>query len=83
MILLTSRRIRAIIAACHTDIDVMLALRAHRIRYTYTTETGELSIRIPTRKGAVRIVRGSRPGALVINNTSPVPFRPALHSEEV
>jgi hypothetical protein len=57
--LLTAGRIRSIIAGAMTEKDVENSLRAHRIRYTYTTETGYLSIRIPTRSGCVRVYRSA------------------------
>ena len=57
MILLSSSRIRSIIADCKTEIDVIAALRYHKIKYTYSTDLGNLSIRIPCRKGYIRIYR--------------------------
>lgn len=55
--LVNSSRIRSIVADCKTEYDIVLALRSHKIKYTYTTETGILNIRIPYRKGCIRIYR--------------------------
>lgn len=81
MILITAARIRSLISACRTDADITAMLRGHKIRYTYTTEGGELAIRIPTRKGALRIIRNA-PGKMIIHNSAPVPYYPTLYSEE-
>ena len=52
-----SNRIRSIVSECMTEADIMSALRYHKIRYTFSTETGFLNIRIPYRKGCIRIYR--------------------------
>jgi len=57
MIGITSARVRAIVTDCTTEMEVAKTLRKHRIKYTFTTETGTLSIRIPCRTGAVRVYR--------------------------
>ena len=77
-------RIRSMIAGCRTERDIESLLRSHKIRYTYTTETGYLSIRIPCRKGCIRIYRTcSRSCPFQVRNDSPVPFLPVpvLHNE--
>ena len=47
MIIITPARIKAIVADCKTDADLVSNLRYHKIRYRYTTETGFLSVVIP------------------------------------
>lgn len=61
-ILLSASRVRSIIADARTDKDLELMLRAHKVRYTYTTETGHLAVKVPTRTGAVYITRAPRVG---------------------
>ena len=57
MIGINADRIRSLVSECHTEPEVVAALRSHKIKYTYTTETGTLSIKVPCRKGSVRIYR--------------------------
>ena len=57
MIKVSAARIRSLIAGCMTEMEVTSVLRSHKIRYTFTTETGILSIRIPCRKGSVQVYR--------------------------
>ena len=78
--IITAARIRSIIADARTERDVTDALRRHRVPYTFTTETGSLSIRIPCRAGAVHVFRsGSAP---VVAPVIPCPFRsPVLHND--
>ena len=74
----TSKRIKSMIADCRTDADLVGILRAHKIRYTYTTETGTLSVKIPCRKGAIRIYRTcSRSAPYMVTSVTPSPFVPA------
>jgi len=54
-ILISSARIRRIIADAITPADVVDLLRCHGIRYSFTTEGGALHIRVPVRTGTVRI----------------------------
>ena len=71
----TAERIRSIIADCRTEADVVRSLRYHKIKYAFTTETGYMSIRIPCRKGAVRIYRTcSRSAPLRMISSSPLPY---------
>lgn len=73
-----TKRIKAIIAGCRTDADLVGILRSHKIRYSYTTETGTLSVKIPCRKGAIRIYRTcSRSAPYMVTTVSPSPFIPA------
>lgn len=53
--LLSAARIRRIISACNTEADIQATLRAHCIPFSYETATGTLSIRIPARRGCIRI----------------------------
>lgn len=78
MIMISAKKIRSLLARCRTETDVITALRSNKIRYSYTTETGNLSIRIPYRKGVIRIIR-ENPGRMIINNPAPVPFCPAVN----
>ena len=55
--LITADRIRSILDDVHTETDAALALRRHRIRYTYSTAGGALHIRIPSRAGTVTVTR--------------------------
>lgn len=57
MIIITPNRIKAIIAECKTDADLVANLRHHKIRYRYTTESGFLSVVIPCRTGSIRVYR--------------------------
>ena len=57
MILITSEKIRSVINGAKTEQDITLLLRSHKIKYSFTTETGFLSVRIPCRKGCVRVYK--------------------------
>ena len=57
MIGITPERIRSLISKCHTEMEVASALRSHKVKYTFTTETGFLALRVPCRKGCIRIYR--------------------------
>lgn len=57
MILISSEKIRAILKNAKTEQETIFILRSHKIKYFLTTETGFFSIRIPCRKGCVRIYR--------------------------
>lgn len=57
MILLTSEKIRSIVNGAKTEQDLTILLRSHKIKYQFTTETGFLSIRIPYRKGCIRVYK--------------------------
>lgn len=57
---ITAARVRSIIADAETEHDVITALRAHGIRYGYSTETGYLHIRIPCRRGYLRVFRDAQ-----------------------
>lgn len=56
-VLLTVDRVKAILAGVMTETDAALALRRHRIRYTFSTAGGILHIRVPARSGCITITR--------------------------
>ncbi len=53
--LLSAARIRRIISDCNTAADIQATLRAHCIPFSYETAAGNMSIRIPARRGCIRI----------------------------
>lgn len=55
MVLLTAKRLRSIVTDCRTDADLQATLKYHRIKFKYTTETGFLSVTVPTAAGTYRI----------------------------
>ena len=55
--LLTAGRIRSILTGARTEKDVEHILRAHRIRFSWTTSPGFLAARVPVRSGSVLIIR--------------------------
>lgn len=57
MIIITPSRVKAIVAECKTDADLVANLRHHKIRFGYTTESGFLSVVIPCSTGKVRVYR--------------------------
>ena len=84
MVLVSSDRIRSIIADCRTEADLVSVLRSHKIRYSFATDTGYLSIRIPCRKGYIRVYKAcSRSASFIIRSDNPVPVYPVpvLHPE--
>lgn len=85
MIMITAERIRSMIRNCHTEKDVATVLRSHKVRYSFSTDTGFLSIRIPSRKGYIRIYRTcSRSCPFQVSAVAPVPFPfpvPVYHND--
>lgn len=79
--LINTARIRSIIADCTTEADIVSALRSHKVRYTYTTDTGYLNIRIPYRKGCIRIYRtcSKRSPFMVCTMKSIIPHIPVSY----
>ena len=72
MIIITKNRVKAIVAECKTDADLVSNLRYHKIRYGYTTETGFLSVVIPCSTGKVRVYRtASRSNPFRVESVSP------------
>lgn len=57
MIIVTTARIKAIVADCKTEADLEATLRHHKLRHKYTTETGFMSCVIPSKTGSVRIYK--------------------------
>lgn len=57
MIIITPSRVKAIVAECKTDADLVANLRHHKIRFGYTTESGFLSVVIPCSTGKVRVYK--------------------------
>lgn len=77
--LITSERVRSLITDCKTEMEVVSVLRSHKIKYSFTTDTGYMNIRIPCRKGCIRIVRvcsRSAPFLVRADTPSPVPHYP-------
>lgn len=56
-VLLTVSRVRSSIADAKTEQDISIALRQHRIRFSWTTSPGFLAARVPVRSGSVLIFR--------------------------
>lgn len=70
--LITTNRIRSILADARTEKDAADALRRHRIRYGYSTAGGYLHIRIPARAGMITVTRtASRTAPLAIAAAAP------------
>lgn len=77
--LITSARIRSMVSDCKTEMEVASVLRSHKIKYTFATDTGFITIRIPCRKGCIRVYRTcsrSAPFLVRADNPSPVPHYP-------
>lgn len=83
MILINTKKIRSLIADCKTEMEIVSVLRSHKVKYTFTTNTGYLSIRIPCRTGAVRIYRVCSRSApfLVSNEQGKIRPIPVLHND--
>lgn len=76
-IALTADRIRSVLDGAMTEIDAALALRRHRIKFSYSTAGGCLHIRIPARTGVITVTRtASRtaPLAIAAAPAAPVPY---------
>lgn len=84
MIKVTAARVRSLVTECKTEMEIAHVLRSHKIRYTFTTETGTLTIRIPCHKGCVRVYRTcSRSAPFMVQGTkSTMVFPvPVLHAD--
>ena len=57
MIALSVNRIRNIITVCNTEHEIITILRKHKIKHSTTVDHGFFQIRIPCRKGYIRIYR--------------------------
>ena len=81
-VLITANRIRAILANTRTETDAALELRAHRVRYSFSTAGGVLHILIPARSGIITVTRtASRTAPLAI--AAAAPARPAPYPHPV
>lgn len=81
---LSAGRVRSAIAGARTEKDVVNSLRQHKIRYTWTTSPGFLSIRVPVRSGSVLIYRtASRSVPFLVRSASPVPFSFPLRRQAI
>ena len=75
MINVSINKIRSAIAGCMTEIDVINSLRKHKIRYSFSTDYGFTQIRIPYKKGYIRIYRTcSRSAPFIVSVIPAVPF---------
>ena len=82
--LITAGKIREIIAGLKTEPEIVATLRARKIRYSYTTETGFLSIRIPCRKGCIRVYRTcSRTNPFAVMQDAPRPIFPVVRADDI
>ena len=83
--LISSARVRSLVSDCKTEPEVVSVLRAHKIKYSFATDTGCMSIRVPCRKGYVRIYRTcSRSAPFMVQALAPAPLVypvPVLHPE--
>lgn len=86
-ILLTASRVRSVLKDARTEKDAVAALKAHRIRYSFSTVGGVFHIRIPARTGTLRVYRTACKSApLTVAAETPVPYkfsRPVWPSWEV
>jgi len=79
-IFITADRVRSILDDARTESDAALALRRHRIRYTFSTAGGFLHIRIPARAGVITVTRTAsksaplRVAAAVPASVAPYPY---------
>lgn len=70
--LVTLPRVRAILTDARTEQDAALELRAHRVRFSFSTAGGCLHIRIPARSGIITVTRtASRTAPLRIVAAAP------------
>lgn len=73
--LITSERIKAIIAQCKTEKAVLQALKAHKIRFTQDEYSATLNIYIATKTGKIRIYRAcSRQNPFVVQTWTKTRF---------
>ena len=84
--LITSARVRSLVSDCKTEMEIASVLRSRKIKYSFSTASGFLSIRIPCRKGSIIIYRTcSRSAPFMVKSVSPVPFipvsAPVYHAE--
>ena len=86
-ILLTSSRVRSVLKDARTEKDAVAALKAHRIKYSFSTIGGVFHILIPSRTGMIRVYRtASKSAPLAVTLVAPAPYqfaRPIWPSWEV
>ena len=86
-IMVTASRIRSILKNARTEKDAVAALKAHRIKYSFSTIGGVFHIRIPARSGALRVYRTAcKTAPMMVVPATPVPYqfsRPTWPSWEV
>ena len=86
-LLLTADRVRSVLKDARTEKDAASALRAHRIRYTFSTTGGYLHIKVPIRSGSLRVYRtANKTAPLAVVAAAPAPYafaRPVWPSWEV
>ncbi len=85
MIAITADRVKNLISGAKTEQEITFLLRSHKIRFSFSTDTGFLSIRIPCRKGYIRIYRTcSRSVPFAVRLSSPFPFYPVhVHNYDI
>ena len=76
-ILITSSRIRSVLADSRTEKDITDSLRSHGIKYHYSTEGGYTHISVPVRSGSILIYRTVSRSAPIVIKFAPS-FRPRL-----
>lgn len=77
MICITADRVRRMISGCHTEMEVAKALRSHKVKYSFSTDTGVLALRIPCHKGSIRIYRTcSRTSPFMVHTLKNTPCNP-------
>ena len=70
--LVTLPRVRSILADAKNEQDAARALRARRVRYSFSTAGGVFHIRIPARTGTITVTRtASRTAPLRIVAAAP------------
>ena len=57
MVIITQNRVKSIIAGCKTEMDIISALRARKVKYSFSVETGIMNIAIPCKTGKIRVYR--------------------------
>ena len=78
-LLVSAARVRYILAGARTEKDVEYILRAHRIRFSYDTQPGFLSFRIPARTGAVIVYKtASRSAPFMVRSAAPGSVAPVV-----
>lgn len=86
MIVLTVERIRNMISDCYSENEIIFTLRKHKVKCSFSTDSGFFHIRIPCKKGFIRIYRTcSRSCPFLVSSVPAVPLRypvPALSNNQ-